>query len=105
MKNSFDYGVHENEYKQSVTFKLSEEVSFLNKPAIRFSLQNIPKNVKEIIIDGRQSKFIDKDVIMVIKEYETIYVNKGKQVQLLEINDKQQDFKTSKKSKYVFNKR
>src|SRR5690606_8057920 len=39
MKNSFDYGVHENEYKQSVTFKLSEEVSFLNKPAIRFSLQ------------------------------------------------------------------
>jgi len=104
MANSFDYGVHEDESKQRVTFKLSEEVSFLNKPAIRFSLQNIPKKCNEIIIDGRQSKFIDKDVILIIKEYETLYINKGKQVQLLEINDKQQDLKPKKKLRYVFNR-
>src|SRR5690606_5920528 len=104
MKNSFDYGVYEDESQQRVTLKLSEEVSFLNKPAIRFSLQNIPKKCNEIIIDGRQSKFIDKDVILIIKEYETLYINKGKQVQLLDINDKQQNPKPKKKLRYVFNK-
>jgi len=99
MSNSLDYGVHEEESKQRVTVKLCEEVSFLNKPAIRFSLQNIPRKANEIIIDGRQSKYIDKDVILIIKEYESIFLSRGKQVQLLDIYDKQTRLKNEAKNK------
>ncbi|MFB5946660.1 SulP family inorganic anion transporter [Albibacterium profundi] len=100
MRNSFDYGGQEEEQAHKVVVTLSEEVSFLNKPAIRFSLQNIPRKVNEIVIDGRKSKFIDKDVILVIKEYEALYVNRGKIVQLLEVENKQ-NFKSIKKNKNV----
>src|SRR5690606_13104360 len=60
MRNSFDYEGQESDQEHKVVVTLSEEVSFLNKPAIRFSLQNIPRKVNEIVIDGRKSKYIDK---------------------------------------------
>lgn len=100
MRNSFDYEGQESDQEHKVVVTLSEEVSFLNKPAIRFSLQNIPRKVNEIVIDGRKSKFIDKDVILVIKEYEALYINRGKIVQLLEVENKQ-NFKSIKKHKHV----
>src|SRR5690606_10250868 len=100
MRNSFDYGSQEPNQEHRVVVTLSEEVSFLNKPAIRFSLQNIPRKVNEIVIDGRKSKYIDKDVILVIKEYEALYINRGKIVQLLEVENKQ-NFKSIKKNKHV----
>lgn len=90
MRNSFAYHEKDDEAGQQITVRLSEEVSFLNKAAIRRSLGNIPRKTKEIIIDGRQSIFIDKDVILLIQEFEILAKNQGKNIQLIEVYDKKQ---------------
>jgi MFS superfamily sulfate permease-like transporter len=51
-----------------VTMKLAQEVSFLNKAAIKQTLNQIPKNSK-IIIDATDSFYIDHDVVELIKDF------------------------------------
>jgi MFS superfamily sulfate permease-like transporter len=50
---------------------LSEEVSFLNKAAIRAELDKVPAN-SSIIIDALNTKYIDFDVLELIKEFKEI---------------------------------
>lgn len=71
---------------------LAEEVTFLNKAAIQKQLYGLPKTVQHIVIDGTKSKFIDKDVIEVIKDFEQNARSKGLNIYLKDI--------TYKKKKY-----
>ena len=88
LSNAFEYDVEENEDGAKITFTLAEEVTFLNKAAIQKALYGLPRRINEIIIDGSQSRFIDKDVIEVIKDFEQHAVSKGKTIELVGIVNK-----------------
>ncbi|MEI6311458.1 MAG: SulP family inorganic anion transporter [Bacteroidota bacterium] len=51
--------------------KLAQEVSFLNKAAIKRTLYSIPEN-NSIVIDASAAAYIDFDVIQLIKEFNNI---------------------------------
>lgn len=50
---------------------LSQEVSFLNKAAIKLTLENLPAN-SYVIIDAAETVYIDHDVLELIKEFRDI---------------------------------
>ncbi len=51
-----------------IKIALAQEVSFLNKASIKQTLHNLPPNSK-IIIDASNSKYIDFDVLDLIKDF------------------------------------
>ncbi len=71
LKNSYYF--HKENHKEGdvVTINLSEEVSFLNKAAIRETLDHMPINSK-VLIDASNTKYIDFDVLGLIKEFRDI---------------------------------
>lgn len=73
LKNSYFF--HKENYKEGnvITIKLSEEVSFLNKAAIRETLDHMPEN-SSVVIDASNTRYIDYDVLQLIKEFRDIKV-------------------------------
>jgi MFS superfamily sulfate permease-like transporter len=71
LKNSYFFHKEEFEEGEVITIKLSEEVSFLNKAAIRETLDHMPQNSK-VVIDASNTKYIDFDVLEQIKEFRDI---------------------------------
>lgn len=71
LKNSYFF--HEEKHREGdvIKIRLSEEVSFLNKAAIRETLDHIPAN-STAIIDATNSDYIDFDVLELIKEFRDI---------------------------------
>ncbi len=83
LKNSYFFHSEKHREGDTVTIKLSEEVSFLNKAAIRQTLDHIPKNTS-VIIDASNTRYIDYDVLGLIKEFRDIKVPlKNIQLQLI----------------------
>ncbi|MBL7818048.1 MAG: SulP family inorganic anion transporter [Saprospiraceae bacterium] len=56
---------HEGE---TITMKLAQEVSFLNKAAIKQTLGHLPENSK-LLIDASDTFYIDHDVIQLFKDF------------------------------------
>ena len=73
LKNSYYF--HKSTYQNGdlIKIQLSEEVSFLNKASIRETLDHIPENSR-IVIDASNTKYIDFDVLELIKEFRDIKV-------------------------------
>lgn len=71
LKNSYFF--HKEKYQQGdvIKIKLSEEVSFLNKAAIRVMLDQLPEN-STVLIDASNTDYIDFDVLGLIKEFRDI---------------------------------
>ncbi|MFN8365670.1 MAG: SulP family inorganic anion transporter [Candidatus Kapaibacterium sp.] len=71
LKNSYYF--HKEEYHEHdvIRMHLSEEVSFLNKASIRETLDHIPENAT-IVIDAKSTRYIDFDVVEIIKEFRDI---------------------------------
>ena len=71
LKNSYYF--HKEKYHENdvIQLHLSEEVSFLNKASIRETLEHIPHN-STIVIDAMSTKYIDFDVLELIKEFRDI---------------------------------
>lgn len=71
LKNSYYF--HKNKHKEgdTITIRLAEEVSFLNKAAIRVTLDKMPENSK-VVIDASHTDYIDFDVLGLIKEFKFI---------------------------------
>jgi MFS superfamily sulfate permease-like transporter len=71
LKNSYYF--HKEKHKEGdlINIKLSEEVSFLNKAAIRQTLDHMPKN-SSVRLDASNTKYIDYDVLELIKEFRDI---------------------------------
>ncbi len=86
-RNPYFYTIDKSEGKDIIRIKLAQEVSFLNKGAIQYTLTHIPAN-KKVIIDGTKSLFIDKDVLDTIHDFNTHAHTKDIQVDLLNIKSK-----------------
>ena len=54
-----------------ITIKLAQEVSFLNKAAIKSTLGSIPEGSK-LIIDASNTNYIDFDVVELIKDFSNV---------------------------------
>lgn len=68
---------HEGEV---VTIKLAQEVSFLNKAAIKQTLHHMPPNSK-VLIDASDTFYIDHDVLQLIRDFLNIG-SKDKDIQV-----------------------
>lgn len=73
LKNSYFFHSEKHREGDTINIKLSEEVSFLNKAAIRQTLDHMPKN-SSVIIDASNTRYIDYDVLGLIKEFRDIKV-------------------------------
>src|SRR5690606_20664465 len=82
MQNAYNFEIKD---ENTAVLTLAEEVSFLNKVPIKKRLYNLPKTVNHVVINGEKSKFIDKDVIEVLKDFEQNALSKGLNIQLQEV--------------------
>ncbi|MBL7700901.1 MAG: SulP family inorganic anion transporter [Ferruginibacter sp.] len=73
LKNSYFFHSEKHHQGDTITIKLSEEVSFLNKAAIRQTLDHMPENAS-VVIDATNTRYIDYDVLELIKEFRDIKV-------------------------------
>ena len=71
LKNSYYFHKEKHSEGDTITIHLSEEVSFLNKAAIRETLDRFPKN-STVVINASKSQYIDFDVLETIKEFRDI---------------------------------
>jgi MFS superfamily sulfate permease-like transporter len=89
LKNNYktEYYYKKGTYKpgETITVTLDEDVSFLNKGSIAFTLDDLPEN-SSVIIDGSKSHSIDLDVIEIIHNFkETAEAKKNIKVGLIDI--------------------
>jgi carbonic anhydrase len=68
---------HPSSKKKTIRLELSNEVSFLNKPAIKRTLWNLPKGTK-IIIDASFSSYIEPDIIEIFEDYKHTFAKENK---------------------------
>ncbi|MFZ1261063.1 MAG: SulP family inorganic anion transporter, partial [Chitinophagaceae bacterium] len=73
LKNSYFFHSEKHKEGDTINIKLSEEVSFLNKAAIRQTLDHMPEN-SSVVIDASNTRYIDYDVLGLIKEFRDIKV-------------------------------
>jgi MFS superfamily sulfate permease-like transporter len=71
LKNSYYFHSEKHKEGDTISIRLSEEVSFLNKAAIRQTLDHMPEN-SSVLIDASNAKYIDFDVLELIKEFRDI---------------------------------
>jgi MFS superfamily sulfate permease-like transporter len=71
LKNSYYFHKDQHHEGDVIKVTLAEEVSFLNKAAIRQTLDHIPEN-STIVIDAKRTEYIDFDVLELIKEFRDI---------------------------------
>jgi MFS superfamily sulfate permease-like transporter len=71
LKNSYYFHKERHHVGDTITIRLSEEVSFLNKAAIRETLDHMPAN-SSVLIDATNTRYIDYDVLELIKEFRDI---------------------------------
>lgn len=71
LKNSYYFHKDKHHEGELIRIRLAEEVSFLNKAAIRETLDHIPANAR-IVIDASHTDYIDFDVLELIKEFRDI---------------------------------
>jgi carbonic anhydrase len=71
LKNSYFFHKDQHYNGNIIKVRLSEEVSFLNKAAIRETLDHLPAN-STVIIDASHTDYIDFDVLELIKEFRDI---------------------------------
>jgi MFS superfamily sulfate permease-like transporter len=89
MKRAYYFSKEQLSGLETLRMTLSEEVSFLNKAAIKETLMNIPEDSK-IIIDATKTSYISTDVLVIIKEFANIQAkDKDIQVELIGFRTKQ----------------
>jgi MFS superfamily sulfate permease-like transporter len=67
---------------------LSQEVTFLNKAAVKAFLDRIPENSK-VIINAEHTKYVDHDVLEIIRDFQQT-IGPEKQIQVSTIGFKEQ---------------
>lgn len=71
LKNSYYFHQEKHKEGETINIKFSEEVSFLNKAAIRQTLDHLPENAT-VVFDATNTQYIDYDVLEIIKEFRDI---------------------------------
>lgn len=83
MKRAYYFSKEELDQADEITLKLAEEVSFLNKAAIKKTLKNIRPNSR-VVIDAKSTSYITADVLEMIQEFANIRAREDDiQVQLI----------------------
>lgn len=68
MKLAYFFKKAEHHEGETIHIDLAQEVSFLNKAAIKQTLAHLPRNSK-VIIDAAGTVYIDYDVLMMIRDF------------------------------------
>jgi MFS superfamily sulfate permease-like transporter len=68
MKLAYFFKKEEHQEGETIHIDLAQEVSFLNKAAIKQTLSHLPENCK-VIINAANTVYIDYDVIELIKDF------------------------------------
>lgn len=76
MKRAYYLSREELSEAQEIVLELAEEVSFLNKAAIKKTLKNIQPNTK-ITIDAQRSIYIASDVLELIEDFTNFYAKEN----------------------------
>lgn len=98
LKMAYFFKKEEYHEGETVTIKLAQEVSFLNKAAIKQTLSHLPENCK-LVIDASDSFYIDHDVLELIKDFLEIG-SKDKNIQVSLIGFKE-DYEITNSSQHV----
>jgi MFS superfamily sulfate permease-like transporter len=98
LKMAYFFKKEEYHEGETVTIKLAQEVSFLNKAAIKQTLSHLPENCK-LVIDASDSFYIDHDVLELIKDFLEIG-SKDKNIQVSLIGFKE-DYEIAHSSQHV----
>lgn len=86
LRNPYFYKIERDGDKKIITIKLAQEVSFLNKAAIQYTLTHLPGE-SDVIIDGTEARYIDKDVLEIIDNFKHNAYTKATIVKLVNIKD------------------
>ncbi|RTY82893.1 SulP family inorganic anion transporter [Flavobacterium sp. LS1P28] len=70
LKRAYSFRKEEYEDGDVIHIDLAQEVSFLNKAAIKYTLNEIPENSK-VIIDAKDTVYIAHDILDLIYEFKT----------------------------------
>ncbi len=84
LRNPYFYKLEQNGDQRILKLRLAEEVSFLNKAAIQYTLTHLPSQSK-IIIDGSNSRYIDPDVLEIIHNFQQNAFTRKIEVELVSI--------------------
>lgn len=76
MKRAYYLSREELAYASQIRLNLAEEVSFLNKAAIKKTLKNIQPN-SMVIINAEHTAYIAYDVLELIEDFATIYAKEN----------------------------
>lgn len=88
MGNSYRFNKASYHEGDLITIKLAEEVSFLNKAAIKQSLDKLPRGSK-VVIDAQHTVYIDHDVLEILHEFQDVQSpTRDIQLQMLGFKDK-----------------
>ena len=68
IKSTYHTGLFIVNHENRFLLRFGQEVSFLNKAKLRYSLEEIPDN-STLVIDATKARFIDKDIVEVVEEY------------------------------------
>ena len=68
LKLAYFFKKKEHHEGEIITMKLAQEVSFLNKAAIKETMGDLPKN-SHLVIDATDTFYIDHDVVQLIKDF------------------------------------
>lgn len=97
-KNPFIKAENKLHIGQVIKIELPNQVSFLNKAAIRNTLWKVPENAK-VVIDTCHSDYIDHDILEIIEEFRSV-VAPGKNIQL-NILTRERDQKVEKQIEFI----
>ncbi|MBS4064175.1 MAG: SulP family inorganic anion transporter, partial [Chitinophagaceae bacterium] len=68
MKLAYFFRKDRHKEGEMIKIKLAQEVSFLNKAAIKQTLVHLPEN-SHVLIDASETVYIDHDVLELIKDF------------------------------------
>ena len=68
MKLAYFFKKEKHHEGETIYIDLAQEVSFLNKAAIKQTLAHLPENSK-VVIDAANTVYIDYDVLMLIRDF------------------------------------
>lgn len=68
MKLAYFFKKEDHQEGETIFIDLAQEVSFLNKAAVKQTLAHLPPNSK-VIIDADDTVYIDYDVLMLIRDF------------------------------------
>ncbi|MDN3695236.1 SulP family inorganic anion transporter [Chryseobacterium tructae] len=98
MKRAYYLSREKLDDADGIKIKLAEEVSFLNKAAIKKTLKNIKSN-STVIIDARETSYITTDVLEMIQDFANIRAKEEDiNVELLGFKTSYKDYERSQDS-------